>query len=113
MRFATQWLLRITVILFVLVLAGPELGIGLELFAITELLGAELFVISFLVGIRLLFTACLLAPILGFLERIDPYFFIPTRNQIALAPGIVAHAIPGFVVTYVGWILLNTVPAEI
>jgi len=113
MKFSTKWLLQATVILSVLVIAGPEFGIGLELFAISELLGTELFLLSFLIGFRMLSTAYVINPTIAFLQRIDPYFFLPTRHQVAVVPGIVAHAIPGFVATYIGWILMTSLPTEV
>ena len=78
--------------------AGPELGIGLELLATVELLGFELFVF------------CFIAPLWFFLyrleswfQRFDPYFFIPTRQQILSTPGILAHALPGSMVLLLWW----------
>ncbi len=112
MRFAARWLLRIAAVFIILVLAGPEIGIGVELLAITELLGAELFVVSFLAGFRLLLDTHVLTPVRRLLERIDPFFFIPTTNQIALVPGMVAHVVPGLVVTYIGWLVFVSVPTE-
>jgi len=74
-------------------IAGPELGIGLELLATAELLGIELLIF------------CLVAPfwfytyrLESWFQKIDPYFFIPSRQQILATPGILAHAVPGYMV---------------
>lgn len=39
-------------------------------------------------------------PIYKFIQRFDPYFFVPTRQSIVQHPAILAHAIPGFMVLY-------------
>ena len=74
-------------------IAGPELGLGLELLATVELLGLELFVF------------CFIAPfwhymyrLESWLQKIDPYFFVPSKQQVLTVPGILAHAIPGYMV---------------
>jgi len=93
-------LLRVFAIALIVLIAGPEIGIGIELFAVLDIMGAELFVLSFAVGIRML-------PIWGYFEIahrkilvFDPYFFVPTLRHLRECPGLVAHALPGFMVTY-------------
>ena len=73
--------------------AGPELGIGLELLATVELLGIEMFVFCFIAPLWF----CLYR-LESWFQRIDPYFFMPTRHQILATPGILAHAVPGYMV---------------
>ena len=74
-----------------LLVAGPELGLAIELIALVNLFGLEL----------ILF--CLAAPFwfhfYGFrlwLYKIDPYYFVPSMKQVSVTPGILAHAIPGY-----------------
>ena len=74
-------------------IAGPELGLGLELLATVELLGLEMFVF------------CFIAPfwhymyrLESWLQKIDPYLFVPSKRQVLTVPGILAHAIPGYMV---------------
>ena len=109
MQSAKKWLMVAVVSLLILVIAGPEFGAGLELVAIVDLLGTELFLLSLLLGLRLVLRLYVLDPTRRFLERVDPYFFVPTRRQIGRCPGIVAHAMPGFVATYVAWVAWGVV----
>jgi hypothetical protein len=74
-------------------IVGPELGLGLELLATVELLGLEMFVF------------CFIAPfwhymyrLESWLQKIDPYLFVPSKQQVLTVPGILAHAIPGYMV---------------
>jgi hypothetical protein len=94
-------LLRASIPLVIVIFAGPELGIGLELFALLNLYGTELFILSLAVGVRMLPVWLVVHPIRNFAERIDPYFFVPRRSQIASCPGIVAHLMPGAVALYI------------
>lgn len=92
--------LRIVAILLIVAFAGPEMGLGLEAFAVLEILGAEMFFLSFYVGIRLIPISIVTVPTRRWLEKHDPYFFIPTISQIKNCPGIVSHAMPGLVAIY-------------
>ena len=109
MQSAKKWLMVAVVSLLILVIAGPEFGMGLELVAIVDLLGAELFLLSLLLGLRLVSRLYVLDPALRFLERVDPYFFVPTQWQIRTCWGTVAHVMPGFVATYVAWVAWGVV----
>ena len=93
-------ILRILAILIIVAVAGPEMGFGLEAFAVLDILGAELFFLSFFVGIRLLPIATVTRPFRNWIERHDSYFFIPKISQIKECPGIVFHAVPGLVPLY-------------
>ena len=83
----------ICIVSLCLAVAGPELGIGIELVGLVELFGVELFLF------------CFVAPLLfywyqlgAWIYKIDPYFFIPSRKQILACPGLIAHSIPGYVI---------------
>jgi len=91
--------MRVMAVLLIVAMAGPEVGLGAEMFALLDGLGAELFLLCFVVGLRL-YLRILLAWVRLFLERIDPYFFVPSHKQIAVCPGIVVHAIPLYVTLY-------------
>lgn len=41
-----------------------------------------------------------LKPIYVRFQKIDPYFFVPTKSSLAKIPGMMLHAIPGFLVFY-------------
>ena len=40
-----------------------------------------------------------------FLQKLDPYFFIPTRNAILKFPAILCHAIPGYFSIYLSFVV--------
>ena len=99
-------LLRILAVLLIVIVAGPEIGFSMELFALLDALGAELFLLCFSVGIHL-YIKMFIESVRGFgnavrafIERLDPYFFIPSRRQIVDCPGISIHAIPGYISLY-------------
>jgi len=80
----------ITVIILCLVLAGPELGIALELVVLVDAMGIELILLSL--------SASLWGHwqyVLAKLEEYDPYFFMSPMKDIVKCPGLLAHAIPG------------------
>ncbi len=95
-----NFILRILAILIIVAVAGPEMGLGLEAFAVLDILGAELFFLSFFVGIRFLPISIVTRPFRNWIERYDPYFFIPKISQIKRCPGIVSHSVPGLVSLY-------------
>jgi len=87
-------ILTLLVATLCLVLAGPELGVGLELLGLLDLLGVELFLFCFSVPILFYWFR-----FENWLYRVDPYFFLPSVKQVQEYPGLVAHSIPGYVVT--------------
>ena len=99
--------LRWVALLLIALVAGPEIGIGLEATALLDLMGAELFLLAFGGAHVILFWG----HIKNFCEHIDPYFFIPTSQQIAQVPGIVVHAIPIHWNWAVKWIVLFVMAA--
>jgi uncharacterized membrane protein len=89
-------LLRALVVVCILIAAGPDIGIALELLGLLDLVGVELFLSLVFGGLLLRFRA-ILSRLEQCLERLDPFFFIPTRRQVANYPGILVHAVPGLV----------------
>jgi hypothetical protein len=81
------------VVLACLTVAGPELGIGLELVGLVDLLGVELFLFCFVTPLWFYWYR-----FLSWLYKSDPYFFIPSSKQILECPNLFAHAIPGYIV---------------
>jgi hypothetical protein len=95
-----NFILRIAAILLVVAIAGPEMGLGLEAFAVLEIMGAELFFLSFIVGIRLIPISVVTVSLRRWVENHDPNFFVPTISQIKSCPGVIYHAMPGLVSVY-------------
>ena len=92
-KFDLSEILTLSVALLCLLFVGPELGLGIEVLGVLELFGVELFVLSFVAP--LIFYGF---KIESWVTRIDPYFFVPSSKQVIENPGIVGHAIPGYVV---------------
>ncbi|PCI77461.1 MAG: hypothetical protein COB20_08105 [SAR86 cluster bacterium] len=81
---------KIVILIFCLALAGPELGIGLELIVLVDAFGIELLLISL--------TASLWSYwyfVKAKLEEFDSYFFTSPLRDILKCPALLAHAIPG------------------
>jgi len=89
--------LRFIVVALIFLVAGPEIGIALELVGVIDLVGVELFLIFFFGGFLWRFRVAANV-IRTALERLDPFFFIPTRSQVISCPGLLVHAVPGLVV---------------
>jgi hypothetical protein len=83
----------ILIVLVCMVVAGPELGIGLELALLVDLYGVELFLLSFLSPL-----VFLRYQVQSWFAKIDAFHFVPTREQIGQCPALLAHAIPGYLV---------------
>ena len=84
-------------ILLCLVMAGPEIGLGLELIALIELSGAELFLFYFTAPLWFYWYK-----VQTWLRKADPYFFVPCREHLFQCPSLIAHAIPFLLVASVG-----------
>ena len=84
---------------------------GVELFALLDILGAELFLMCFAVGLSL-YARMIIYSFRALIERLDPYFFIPSRHQIVECPGIPVHAIPGYIGLYLLYICWPTVSVD-
>ena len=90
-------LLRILAIILIILIAGPEAGLGAKALATLDAMGAELFLTSLIIGLRMLPIWFVFSWLKRLLERADPYFFVPTARQIRDCPPIACHALPYFV----------------
>jgi hypothetical protein len=72
------------------------------------LLGVELF-LSLVFGGLLWRPGVILPGLKQFLERLDPFFFVPTRQQVATYPAILVHAVPGLVSTCIAGYLVSDI----
>ena len=90
-------LLRILAIILIILIAGPEAGLGAEALATLDAMGAELFLTSLIIGLRMLPIWFVFSWLKRLLERADPYFFVPTARQVRDCPPIACHALPCFV----------------
>src|SRR5262245_23627906 len=88
--------LRFIVVALILLVAGAEIGIALQLVGFVDLLGVELFLMLFFGGFLWRFRIAANA-IKTALERLDPFFFIPTRSQVVSCPTVLVHAVPWLV----------------
>ncbi len=85
-------ILKLSLLLVCMVLAGPELGIGLEMIGLLNLMSVEIFLLMFSVPLLYLGQA-----IVYRLEELDPYFFLSPRKDFLECPALIAHAIPFFI----------------
>jgi hypothetical protein len=100
--------LRFIVVALILLVAGAEIGLALQLVGLIDLLGIELFLTFYFGGVLWRFRAA--ANIIKVaLERLDPFFFIPTRSQVISCPTLLVHAVPGLV----GMCLIGYVATEL
>jgi len=89
---------KVLLILSCLVVAGPELGIGLEFLVLLDLMGAEFFLFAFSVP-ALFYGRILIAQVQKFIEKLDPYFFVSPRHDVFNCPALLAHTIPFFIMS--------------
>lgn len=77
--------------IIVLVMAGPEIILSMELMALAEALGASTFVMVYLSGISLYFEK----PIRTFVQfESKGHFFVPTFDVLKKMPSILVHMLP-------------------
>jgi hypothetical protein len=100
--------LRFIVVALILLVAGAEIGIALQLVGLIDLVGVELFLTFFFGGFLWRFRVAANV-VKAFLEKVDPFFFIPTRSQVVSCPTLLVHAVPGLV----GMCLIGYVATEI
>ena len=94
----TQSIWSMAAILIVILVAGPEIMISMELMALVEVLGASTFVIAYFSGVLLYFEKPL-----NFIKKFESYsyLFIPTKDQLKEMPSLIIHAIPQRIFTIV------------
>jgi hypothetical protein len=100
--------LRFVVVTLILLVAGAEIGIALQLVGVIDLVGVELFLMFFFAGFRWRLRVAVNV-VKAALERMDPFFFIPTGSQVISCPTLLVHAVPGLV----SMCLIGYVAAEI
>jgi hypothetical protein len=88
--------LRFIVVALIFLVAGAEIGIALQLVGVIDLVGVELFLTLFFGAFLWRFRVAANV-IKSALERLDPFFFIPTRSQVVSCPTLLIHAVPGLV----------------
>lgn len=96
---AGLWSVLAAIIVFLI--AGPEIMISMELYAMVETLGASTFVLAYFAGLKLY----LKKPY----EKLREFehtsaFFVPTVSAIKQMPAILIHAVPErlFTAAFVG-----------
>lgn len=91
--------------IIVMLAAGPEILISMELMAVVEMLGASTFVLAYWSGIKLR----LEKPIAKFkqFER-HSILFLPSREVLKQMPSMLIHAVPErtFTIAFVGFYTL-------
>jgi len=85
-----RFLQMMALMLFCLVIAGPEFGVGLELLVLVDAFGVELILLSLTASLWNYWNY-----LVAKLEELDPYFFISSYKDIMQCPALLAHAIPG------------------
>lgn len=82
--------------IIVLLMAGPEIAISIELFALVEVLGPSTFVLAYIAGFKLY----LYKPY-SLLKRFEKHscFFVPSLACLKKMPSLIIHAVPERVAT--------------
>ncbi len=101
-------------VLIVSCVAGPEILISMELMALVEIFGASTFALMYVSGLKLFLTKAfnsffkpVLFPIYKKLQQLDPYFFVPSYNNVKKFPALLCHSIPGLMLLMVGSLCIN------
>ena len=92
-------------VIIVMLIAGPEIMVSMELMAMVELLGASTFVLMYVSGLKLFFTKVLLK--YKKFER-HSVLFIPSLSNLKQMPSLALHAIPErtFSICFFGFIIV-------
>ncbi len=78
-------------------------GIGLEFFVLLlEVQAIAVFGYYFQTWFK-----PIVKPIYKSIQKIDPYFFIPTKSAVAQYPIMLVHAIPGFILFSIGLLFVK------
>jgi hypothetical protein len=92
--------------LIVILVAGPEVMIGMELMALVELLGASTFVLLYVTGVKVIF-----ANVVNKFKAFESYsiLFIPTLESLKQMPFLILHAIPerSTSILFIGFVTLT------
>jgi hypothetical protein len=103
--------LRFIVVALIFLVAGAEIGIALQLVGVIDLVGIELFLMFFFGGFLWRFRVAAHV-IKAALERLDPFFFIPTRSQVICCPTLLVHAVPWLVALCLIGYVAAEIPAD-
>ena len=78
-------------VIIVMLLAGPEIMVSIELMAMVEVLGASTFVLMYLSGIKLFFSK-----VWDKYKNFEKHsvFFFPTFPVLKKMPSLIVHSIP-------------------
>lgn len=101
----TFWKYTTVLIVFILMLNPTLMPLGVFIDAIgldMLLLVAELQFVAVYGYYFQTWCKPVLKPIYSFIQKVDPYFFLPTKVSIQKCPAILCHAIPGFMVLSLG-----------
>ena len=85
--------------MLILLAAGPEIGIALELIGLIDAAGVGLVLMFSFAGLTWRFRVITSRFSLT-LRRIDPYFFVASPAQARACPAILTHAVPLFIPFY-------------
>ncbi|GAA0811002.1 hypothetical protein GCM10009111_02830 [Colwellia asteriadis] len=78
-------------------------GIGLEFFVLLlEVQAMAVFGYYFQTYLK-----PIVKPIYKLIQKLDPYFFIPTKSAIVQYPIVFVHAIPGFIMFSIGMLFVK------
>ena len=78
-------------------------GIGLELFVLLlEVQAIAVFGYYFQTWFK-----PIAKPVYKSIQKLDPYFFIPTKSVVAQYPIVFVHAIPGFILLSIGMLFVK------
>lgn len=95
-----------TAVIIVVLVAGPEIMMSMELMAMVELLGASTFVLMYLSGLKLFFSK-----LVAKYKKFERYsvFFIPSLTTLKQMPSLAFHAIPvrTFSICFFGFIAVS------
>ena len=113
-KIMSKGILYTLAVIVVAFAAGPEILISMELMVLVEFLGASTFVLMYVSGLKLFlaqafnsFFKPVLFPIYKKVQQLDPYFFVPSYNNVKKFPALLCHSIPGFMLLMVGSLCLN------
>ena len=99
-------------LIIVVLIAGPEVMLTMELMAMVELLGASTFVLMYVSGLKLL-----LSKAFNKFKRFESYsiFFIPSFDSLKQMPQLAIHAIPErtTVLCFIGFMYLGMLYAYV
>jgi hypothetical protein len=93
-------------VIIVVLVAGPEIMMSMELMAMVELLGASTFVLMYVSGLKIFFAKVTIK-----YKNFERYsvFFVPSLSSLKQMPSLVFHAIPErtFIIGFISFIVVG------